>query len=338
MTDMQFGTRGNSARMKSAPGWVLLAVLLGVLSGGCNDSMRQDEDQVSLTRAIAVVNNEKILYDPFMDEYQRFLTHWDRFILNVPGKKQEIKELLLRRKIQEKLVDQEARRKGIEVTEEEAMQQAMGLFSSQGEEQGRSEALLGRPSMAEWKRDFRRRLVHLRLVRQEVTEKMVLSSHETRKFYAKNRQMFVRPERVRVRHIAVGSRRIYNRVRQRLRSRTDFVKLVRKYSITPDRFADGDLGYVQRGILPKEFDKAIFKMWTVGAVSTGSKPTKTKMGYHIFRLEGREQKGLVSYRKALPEIRRRMIEEKQPEAYNRWLARLQERATIHIDETLLAAQ
>lgn len=338
MMSIRRHTKGKSTGMKPAPGWVLLAVLLGVLLGGCNDSMRQDEAQASLTRAIAVVNNEKILYDQFMDDYQRFLTHWDRFILNDPGKKQEIKELLLRRKILEKLLNQEARRKGIEVSEEEALQWAMGVLSSPGEEEGRSEAMLGRPGMGEWKREIRRRLVHLRLVRQEVTDKIVLSSNEMRKYYAKHRQLFVRPERVRVRHIAVGSRRLYNRVMRRLRARTDFVKLVRKYSITPDRFADGDLGYVQRGVLPKEFDKAIFKMRIVGSISPRPRPVKTKMGFHIFRLEGREPEGLVSYRKALPEIRKRMIEENQPEAYNQWLARLQERATIRIDDSLLTAQ
>ncbi len=138
-----------------------------------------------------------------------------------------------------------------------------------------------------------------------------------------------------MRHIAVGSRSLYNRVMRLLRRNRDFVKLVRQYSITPDRYNDGELGYVERGVLPEEFDEAIFEMKRVGSVTPRSSPVKTQIGYHIFRLEGRQPEGQLSFRRALPEIRAELLRDKQAEAYQRWLEHLRQKATIHIDDDLL---
>src|SRR3970282_204656 len=93
----------------------LLAVVLPLaappLPGGFPKRPRRSSADETLARAIALVNNEKILYEDFVNQYQLFLTKWDRFIQNDPDKKQEIKELLLQRSIDDRLIDQEARRK-----------------------------------------------------------------------------------------------------------------------------------------------------------------------------------------------------------------------------------
>ena len=68
------------------------------------------------------------------------------------------------------------------------------------------------------------------MVRQEVIEKIRLTPAELRSYYNKQRQRFYRPERVKVRHIAVGNRSLYNRVMNLLERKRKFTSLVRKGS------------------------------------------------------------------------------------------------------------
>jgi peptidyl-prolyl cis-trans isomerase C len=317
----------------------LLTVLgLGLLAG-CQSSQRRATGDEALARAIAVVNNEKILYEDFQNQYQLFLTRWDAFIQNDPEKKQEIKELLLQRAINDKLIDQEARRKGIDMDDSELSKRSVALLTSADDADASvAESVVSPDTLAQWTREMRRRMVHEKVVQQEVLDKIRITPAEMRAYYDKHRTEFYRPERVKVRHIAVGSRSLYNRVMGLLAKSHDFVALVHQYSITPDRMNDGELGPVERGVLPPEFDKAIFKMTRIGSTTPANDPVQTEMGYHIFQLEAREPAGQLSFRDALPEIRERLLREKEPEAYQRWLADLRQKSTILIDDALLNAE
>ncbi len=146
------------------------------------------------------------------------------------------------------------------------------------------------------------------------------------------------PERVRVRHLAVGSRSDYNKVVRALRRDADFVELVRKHSITPDRARDGDLGFVERGVLPAELEQAIFKLPSIGSINPTRKPVKTQLGYHLFRLEGRKPGAQLKFSEALPLIRKVLVERKQPAAFQAWMQALREKATIRINKKLLNTQ
>lgn len=316
---------------------VLLLVAL-VMLAGCQENLRHQGKGVPLTRPIATVNNEKITYEEFQDAYQLFLTRWDRFIRNDAGNKQEIKELLLERMIDELLLDQEARRRGISVEANEFSALTLELLSS-GEDNtpAQNSGLLERNEMGEWSRKLQRRMIHTKLVLQEVIDKIRPSPAELRRYYDQHRDSFMRPERVKVRHIAVGSRSLHRKVMNLLERNTPIEELVRTYSITPDREQGGVIGYVERGILPKEFDEAIFALEQVGQVTSAREPVTTQMGFHIFRLEGREEEGLLSFRKALPEVRLRIAQERETQAYDNWLAGLRAKATIHIDRQLLEA-
>ena len=315
----------------------LLAALLAL--GGCQKSQRRAGGEEALARAIATVNNEKLLYEDFLNQYQLFLTKWDRFIKNDPEKKQDIKELLLQRAIDSKLIDQEARRKGIDVDDTELNKRTVELLSSSEDaDASAAEAVLPADAVAEWSRELRRRLIHVKLVQEEVVDKIRITPADMRAYYDKHRDSFYRPERVKVRHIAVGSRSLYNRVMGLLERNNDFLELVHQYSITPDRNNDGELGFVERGVLPPEFDQAIFKMSRIGSVTPPNDPVQTQIGFHIFRLEGREPEGQLSFRDALPEVRQRLLTEKQPIAYQHWLENLRQKSTIIIDEALLNAE
>lgn len=313
----------------------LALLILAAMAGGCQDSQRRDMAGGTSSRAVAVVNNERITVEEFLDEYLLFFTSWDRFIRNDRDKKKDIKEIILSNMIDQKLLDQEARRRGIDVGPEKLEQELRDLVAPYGDEEVARAVQQPNFSMDSWRNILRRRLIHSELIQREVTSKIRISQRELRAHYERNRKDFVVPEQVRVRHIAVSSRSELRKVARRLRRGRDFVKLVRDYSITPDRVQDGDLGFVPRGVLPQEFDQAIFRLASIGSISSVEKPVKTQMGFHIFRLEGRKPKVNLSFRKALPMIKKALIQQKQPRAFQLWIQSLRDRATIKIDNRLL---
>ena len=324
-------------RFAQVPTIALIIVVLFAASG-CKQSLRRDVGAgASNEKSIAMVNNEPIALEGFMDAYQLFLTRWDRFIKNDPTKKQEIKELVLSEMIDEKLLDQEVRRRGIKIEEAEIQKQVARLTAPWTSSDIQEVAKRSNQDFASWRESLVRRLSHEKLIQQEVVSRIRITKRELRAHFERNKKDFVQPEQVRVRHIAVGSTADYKRVQRRIKQGQDFLELVKKYSITPDRENGGDLGFVERGVLPVEFDQAIFAMKSIGSVSSANKPVKSQIGYHIFRLEGRKPKTNLSFEAAVPKIREILISERQPEEFKKWIQHLRERATIKIDQKLLEA-
>ena len=338
-------TRTGSARRqrscaarRAALGALLLLGIAALAAGGCQDTRRRDAGRGALARPVVTVNAEEVSFQQFQSVYQSFLSRWDRFIQNDASKKQELKELILEQIIDAILLDQEARRKGLDVNPEALTAAARAAIAPYDDSYLEQAAEASHQNANDWNRAFRRRLVHEKLINREVLGRIQISDREVARYYEAHRTEFQVPEQVHVRHLAVGSRRIYDRVRRLLEDGADFVPLVREHSITPDRQFDGDLGYVERGVLPPEFDEVIFRMDRIGGVNNLNKPVQTEMGFHIFTLEGRREAHQLSLAEATPQIRQTLIREKQSAAYKLWLGQLRERATIIVDRKLLSAE
>ena len=300
--------------------WVLIGAI-AMLTFACQDTQRRDIVSGPGSRAVAVVNNERIGFEEFQNAYQLFLTRWDRFFGNDPEKKLQFREIILDMMIDEKLMDQEARRRGIEVSDGEL----------------EKVAFLANTTPQEWRRLIKRNMVHDKLLAADVIGKISVSRREMTAYYERHKQEFFQAEQVRVRHIAVGSRSLHTKIIRLLQRKRKFGTLVEKYSITPDRLAGGELGFVERGVLPPEFDQAIFKLKKVGSISPARAPVQTQIGYHIFQLQGRRTEGQLPLEEALPRIRQILTEQKQPVAFRTWLQALRNKAAIKINKKLLHA-
>ena len=321
------------------PLWRILipCLLAALLLSACFGSERRQQGKTDTRRVIASVNNEPIYYQDFLNEFQLHQGQWEHFIGASSERKWEVQKLVLENMVEDLLLDQTAKEKRVVLKEEAISHQMASLL-------GMEEATL--PSVARnpvgrhsvWENGFARRLLHMELVKQEVTEKISISLPEQQAYYEAHKKDFVQPEQVNVRHIALGSKESYNRVWKRLNKKEKFEDLVQQYSITPDRQFGGLLGYMERGVLPKEFDDAIFRLKKPGSLSSQRSPVHTQIGYHIFRLEGRKPKKPLSFEEAQPSIIARMREERQPAAYKSWLENLKRGASITIKQHLLRPQ
>lgn len=159
-----------------------------------------------------------------------------------------------------------------------------------------------------------------------------VSEEEVRRYYDEHKEEFYLKERIRVRHIVVKTLDEALQIRKRLQEGEDFAELARRYSISPSAKWGGDLGYIQRGQVGKEFEKAAFSLKRPGDISD---IVKTTFGYHIIQLEDRRPPRQLSFEEVKDEIRQRLKEEKRQRALRKYIERVKGRYRIVINEKLL---
>ena len=115
-------------------------------------------------------------------------------------------------------------------------------------------------------------------IRPQVTEEEIKAAYDAES--AKVAQT----ERVRVRHILLGSEKEATDILARLKAGEKFEELAKKYSLDGSKDYGGDLGYFTAPEMVAEFSKAAFAL-KVGEIS---QPVKTDFGWHVMRLEDRK--------------------------------------------------
>jgi peptidyl-prolyl cis-trans isomerase C len=178
------------------------------------------------------------------------------------------------------------------------------------------------------------------LIIEALTEKLCagkdeVSDKEMEAYYQGNKKQFFLGERVRVRHIMVKTMSEAQNIKDRLHRGEDFITLARQYSIWPTKQQGGDLGYISRGMVDKSFEDAAFALKRRGEISG---IVKTKLGFHIIRLEDRQGPHQLTFAEVREEIRKFLREKKRQEILAAHLKELREEAQVSINEQLLVAE
>jgi peptidyl-prolyl cis-trans isomerase C len=178
------------------------------------------------------------------------------------------------------------------------------------------------------------------LIIEALTEKLCagkdeVSDKEVAAYYQKNKKEFFLGERVRVRHIMVKTLAEAQEIKRRLNEGENFIALAKQYSIWPTKQQGGDLGYITRGLVDKSFEDAAFALKRRGEISG---IVKTKLGFHIIRLEDRQGPHQLTLAEVREEIRKFLRDKKRQDILAAHLKGLREGARIGINEQLLAAE
>jgi peptidyl-prolyl cis-trans isomerase C len=163
------------------------------------------------------------------------------------------------------------------------------------------------------------------------------TNKEINSFYQKNKDKFLMPESVHVRHILVAKaagddektkvekREKAEELRKQLIGGADFAETALKSSDCPSKQAGGDLGTFPRGQMVKPFEDAAFsqKINEIGPV------VETDFGYHIIQvLEKKSQKTMNLDGELKEKILTFLTKQKQQEAFERLLKTLRDKAKI----------
>lgn len=121
-------------------------------------------------------------------------------------------------------------------------------------------------------------------------ESLNISDKDAKAFFDSNKDKFVKPERVKARHILLKTEDEAKDVIKELqsagkKSQEKFIDLAKSKSTGPSGKNGGDLGWFQEGQMVPEFSKEAFSL-KPGTFS--SKPVQTKFGYHVVLVEEKE--------------------------------------------------
>jgi len=136
-------------------------------------------------------------------------------------------------------------------------------------------------------------------------------------YYEDNKESFRQEERVHARHILVladagaseekvaAAEKKINELYERIRKGADFAKVAKEASEGPSAPLGGDLGWFGRGQMVPEFEQAAF----AAAAGQVTAPVRTQFGFHIIKVEEKENARIRTLDEVHDEISHRLAEE-----------------------------
>lgn len=307
-----------------------------LLTPAAAPALRDDPSVVD--RVAAVVNEDVIMMSELQEAVLLYLREVKESAPSPGPAREELLHKVLERMVDHRLQVQEARREKIEVTEDEVQELVEDFVRRNGGDRERIGEQLRAQGLT-WeqvRRDMRDSLLAQKIRSRRVGRRAAVSDAEVDAYVAENRGKFERELKYHPRHIAVLARPAdspagweraqseIEAIRARLREGADFAELAREYSRDGSAASGGDLGWLPRGELQPLFEEAILKL-KKGDVT---EPIKSDNGYHLFRLEEREELTPQMLAQLRQQARDLLIQKRAQERLTEWLQGLRERALI----------
>ncbi len=274
----------------------------------------------SVERILAHVNSRIItqsLYDARFEQAVR-----DQGPPANAERAEEMKKKLFGDLIDEALLEDRARELDLITTDKEVEDQIKRLKEmnkvTSDEEFAAALAAQGR-TIDGLRDELRRTMMVQRVIGREVNSKVDLSEDALRSIYEREKETWRIPEKAHLAEILISRgddpAAAAERVRaamEALRGGAKFDAVVQAWSEGPTKARGGDLGWVSRGELLPEIDKAVFSL-PVGVVS---EPIATKSEVHIVKVL---EKAPVSY-KPFSEVKADLLKREQETQFQKKLA------------------
>lgn len=143
-------------------------------------------------------------------------------------------------------------------------------------------------------------------------ESIRVTEDETKAYYESHKDEMNSGETVNASHILVDSEEKANELLAAITAGTiTFEDAARENSSCPSSAEGGCLGDFGRGQMVPEFDSACFEM-EAGEVRG---PVKTQFGYHLIRLNKKNDAEVIPYNEVRAQIQQQVLQEKQQAAY-----------------------
>jgi len=267
-------------------------------------------------RIVAVVNKEIItwtdLQHEIRDEFSRLKAKYrgEEFERRYTQKQREVLNAL----IDERLQLQEAKAKGLSITQEEidAALRRTPLPPTQTEE------------------EFGRRLLLKKILNFEVRRNVVVEEEELRRYYEANPNIFRTPPQYRLKQIFLAANDEIARLGAKTKAQVIYSDWRPETSLE-DLAAQHaqfvtELGWVEEKDLVPPLAQAVKEL----IPGTLSKPIETQGGVHLVIVEDVKESKPSPFEQVEREIRAQLLKQRGEEAYREWLKDLQQKAFIDV--------
>ena len=300
-------------------------------------------------KVVATVNGTNIMESQVQSridgEYKPILAKYAAQSPDLAAQQEKmLRQAIVNSLVVENLLNEEARKAKIEVTEAElkaemtkrlaamnppyTLEQYQKIVEAQG---GNFEAT---------QRGHLRELKYSRLFEAKFGGTIAVTEADAKKYYDDNIKEFQVPEQVRASHILISTKPADpngdpNQAKVQAKGRAeellkkakegaDFAALAKENSSCPSAAQGGDLGLFPRGQMVKPFEDAAFAL-KVGEISN---LVETQFGYHIIKATQHQDPNQVAFDKAKTNIIEQLSQQKRQEAARKYVDSLRQSAKI----------
>ena len=293
-------------------------------------------------RIVAVVNDEIVTlsdleraFEPYKEKFEATYQGSDR-----EKALREAKNEILNRLVDNRLMEQEAKRTGITVSSAEVEEAIADMLKSRKLSQEDLAKLLARENLTidAYRKDIREQLIRMKLVGRDIKAKIVATDEEIGAYYLNHREDYDGKESVRIRQIflpvaenATAEEKAKTRaeaesIHKRLLAGEPFEALCIQFSKGPGAEEGGDIGYIEKGSILPEIESIAFAL----ALHEISDVIESPVGFHIIQATDRRGAGAKSIEAVREEIKARIDREKTEKKFGEWLKELREKSNVEI--------
>lgn len=194
---------------------------------------------------------------------------------------------------------------------------AMHMFSQMGEDTKLDETEEFKTMM-----EGARREILAQMAVREALKDVTVSEEEAKAHYEANTQQYAKGATVNAKHILVDSEEKCNEIlAQIVNGEKEFEAAAKESSSCPSGANGGSLGEFGKGQMVKEFEDAAFAA-EIGQIVG---PVKTQFGYHLIKVENKNEAAVSSFEEVRETIRRTLMQQKQNEAYGAKIVEMKEK-------------
>jgi len=292
-------------------------------------------------RVVAVVNQEIITLsevEKWVGPLKEEIVVEDR--LQRRERIEELRRQVLSKLIDEKLIDQEAKKSGIKISSKEidaAVDEVKRRNAVSEEDLEKALAVQGL-TLEAYKKEIEKGLQRQKLIHWSVKVETKAGEKEFRDFYQKNVGRYRTNETYRPGHILLtvpkGAtpeetreiRKKGEKILERIKTGEDFGEMALLYSQDASAKNQGDLGYFKKGELVPAFERAALRL-KVGEVSG---LLRTDFGFHIIKLLDRKGLEPLPFEEVREKVKADYYDGEMEKAFKQYLSTLKEKAVIEI--------
>ncbi len=241
----------------------------------------------------------------------------------------KIRDMAYNDLVVQKLLDEEAAKKGIKVTDKEVEENINYLKTSrnQSESDGYDKFLKQMGiTQKELPAILKEELIYSKM-NEKITADIVVADQDVKDYYDQNQQMFEQQAGIEIYHILVKEEAAAKEVLNKLKDGGDWNKLAVEYSIDEaSKNQGGDIGVVNEGSeLVEEFKTAALKL-KPGEITQA--PVKSQYGYHIIKAGENKAASITPFEQVKDSIKSQLETDKKDQAFSKYIDGLKKKAEI----------
>lgn len=235
-------------------------------------------------------------------------------------KKQTFDDLVLK-----KILEQQAEKENIVITEKEIDEEVNKAKATHGEESYKE--ILDEMGMSE--KQLREQIKTEKIysaLKEIVTADVTVTAAEVKQHYEENKDQYADKGGMEIAHILVDTEEKALEILAKLEQGDDFASLAKEYSSCPSSAQGGDLGLINEDSeYVAEFKEAALKL-KPGEIT--KEPVKSEFGYHIIKAGALHEARTIQFAEVENEVKAQLLEDKKTEAFYNYLQDLNKKADI----------